>query len=160
LARETGGDETLLHDVQRLLEQAATRADLLDRPATTLVREMLAPGLASGSRIGAYKVLDLIGRGGMGEVYRAERADGELEQVVALKLIRREAVDQIARFHEERSLLARLDHPGIARLFDGGVADDGRPYMAMEWIDGRPMTDWCREHHTSLAGRLEIFQQV
>jgi serine/threonine-protein kinase len=160
LARQTGGDEHLLRDVQRLLDQAQTRDDLLDRPAATLVQGTVPTGLAPGTVIGAYRVLEPIGRGGMGEVYRAERADGQFDQQVALKLIRREAVDQIERFHDERRLLAQLDHPGIARLFDGGVADDGRPYMVMEWVEGQPITIWCRDHQTDLRQRLDVFQQV
>jgi serine/threonine-protein kinase len=113
--------------------------------------------IAPGTRIGAYRVLRLIGCGGMGEVYCAERADGQYQQQVALKLIRRELADQPARFHSERQMLARLDHPGIARLLDGGVADDGRPYMIMELVVGRDLMSWCRERQSPLEERLRLF---
>lgn len=160
LAQRAGNDEALIRDVQALLDSAETRGDLFDRPAAALLGTEPIPGLRPGSRVGAYRVLGLVGRGGMGEVYRAERADGQFQQQVALKLIRREAVDQLERFHDERNILARLEHPGIARLYDGGVSDDGRPYMAMEWVEGQPITDWCAGHHADLALRLDVFLQV
>jgi hypothetical protein len=102
----------------------------------------------------------MIGRGGMGEVYAATRADAAFEQRAALKLLRYEAVGEVERFHAERRILARLEHPGIARLLDGGVAPDGRPYTVMEHVEGRSLTDYCREHRPSLNERLGLFAQV
>jgi eukaryotic-like serine/threonine-protein kinase len=116
--------------------------------------------LASGEQLGVYRIVALIGRGGMGEVYRAERMDGQFEQSVAIKLIRSEAHVSVARFQAERRLLARLDHSGIARLLDGGVHADGRPYMVMELVDGEPLNAWCEMRQASLEQRLALFQQV
>ncbi len=117
-------------------------------------------GLAAGTRVGAYRIIELIGRGGMGEVYRAERADGQYEQQVALKLIRSELAGHPERFQVERQILAQLQHPGIARLLDGGVFNGDLPYMAIELVDGVPITEWCREHHSDLATRLRLFIAV
>ena len=161
LSQSIGDDRELLQKVQALLDNVQTRGDVLDRPAAeSIVRTAPVASLEAGSRVGAYRVLELVGRGGMGEVYLAERADGQFEHQVALKLIRREAVEHIARFEIERRTLAQLDHPGIARLFDGGLAEDGRPYMVMEWVEGRSITQWCREQDADLRQRLEIFLQV
>jgi eukaryotic-like serine/threonine-protein kinase len=116
--------------------------------------------LAPGVRIGAYRIQDLIGRGGMGEVYRAQRADGQFEQAVAVKLLRVDPGASILRFNAERQILAGLDHPGIARLLDGGVYSDGRPYMVMELVEGETLCQWCEAHRSSLAQRLALFLQV
>ena len=162
LERATGDDETLRRQVQDLLRQAETPDALLDRPAAESVQRSgpSSSSLHAGTRVGSWRVAELVGRGGMGEVYRAERADGAFQQQAAIKLIRREAVDQIDRFHEERRLLARLDHPGIARLLDGGLASDGRPYMVMEWVEGVSITQWCRDHAPDLRQRIALFLQV
>ena len=96
----------------------------------------------------------------MGEVYQAERADGQFEQRVALKLIRHDLAHQPARFQSERQMLAQLEHPGIARLLDGGIADDGRPYMVMELVRGQTITDWCAAQHSDLSTRLRLFMEV
>ncbi len=161
LSERTATDEWLQRHVRRLLEQVEVPDALLDRPAAESVqREALLAELSPGTRIGAWRLGALVGRGGLGEVYRVERADGAFVQQAALKLIRREAVDQIERFHEERRVLARLDHPGIARLVDGGLASDGRPYLVMEWLEGTSLTQWCSERNLPLAQRLDLFLQV
>jgi non-specific serine/threonine protein kinase/serine/threonine-protein kinase len=113
-----------------------------------------------GTRIGVWSLGALIRRGGSGEVYSATRADGAFEQAVALKLLYREATPDIERFHAERQILASLDHPGIARLVDGGVADDGHLYAVVEYVDGETITEHCRRHGLGLAGRLALFLQV
>ena len=117
-------------------------------------------GLAPGTRLGPFRVLALIGRGGMGEVYRAERADGEFEQVVAIKLLRPDAqsTDIVRRFRAERALLARLSHPNIASVLDGGTAADGRPYLVLRYIDGVPITRYAER--LTVAGRLRVFLKV
>ncbi len=160
-ARIAGGDAELQREINSLLAVAGGADSLLDRPLTApIVASERYSSLNSGEQIGAYRILALIGRGGMGEVYRAERADGQFEQQVALKLMQREAAAHTARFHAERQILARLEHPGIARLYDGGVASDGRPFMVMELIDGRPILDWCREHQCGLERRLSMFLAI
>lgn len=92
------------------------------------------------ARLGAWRIVRLVGRGGMDEV---ERADGGFRQKAALKLPKREAAGQIERFHAERNILARLHHPGIAQLLDGGVAADGRPWAVLEYVEGQTITDHC-----------------
>lgn len=116
--------------------------------------------LAKGQQVGGFTVDGLIGRGGMGEVYLAHRTASDFTQEVALKLLRAEAADQGNMFMRERRLLARLEHPGVARLIDAGISADGRPYMAMEYVEGQPIDIWCREHGANLDTRLNLFRSV
>lgn len=116
--------------------------------------------LTAGTMVGAFRVIRLIGRGGMGEVYLAERAGAGFEQKVALKMLRPEAIARAAWFESERSLLAGLEHPGIARLIDGGIADDGRAYMAMEYVEGEDVGRWCARTRADLSERLRLFLDV
>ena len=157
LRRIAGEDAQMRRELESLLARVEAEDPLLDRPPFAFVESGC---LAPGTRIGAYRLVTLIGRGGMGEVYRAERADGQYEQEVALKLIRREIADQSARFQSERQTLARLDHPGIARLLDGGVAQDGRPYMVMELVVGSDVVSWCNQCSSSLDERLLVFTAI
>jgi serine/threonine-protein kinase len=116
--------------------------------------------LAPETRVGAWRIVRFLSHGGMGEVYEAARADGVYEQRAALKLTRREAVKLLERFSAERQMLARLDHPGIARLLDGGVAEDGRPFAVMEFVEGRTIVEWCAYRSLDLRDRLVLFLQV
>ena len=116
--------------------------------------------LAPGAVVGAFRIEKLIGRGGMGEVYLANREAVSFPQRVALKLLRPEAASRIRMFNTERRLLAGLEHPGIARLIDGGVAPDGRPYMALEYVEGREITAWCSEEQCELSDRLGLFIEL
>jgi serine/threonine protein kinase len=111
--------------------------------------------------IGPYHVLQLLGRGGMGDVYLAIREE-PFRRYVALKVIRRgmDSHDVVARFAIERQILASLDHPGIARLLDGGVSAGGRPYFAMEYVEGQPITDYCDERRLTISERLRLFVDV
>jgi serine/threonine protein kinase len=159
------GDAGLRAELESLLAQVDGIDPVLDRPVLTREAEEaeeagVGGSRAPGTRIGAYRLLQLIGRGGMGEVYRAERADGQYVQEVALKLMRQEFADQPERFQRERQTLARLDHPGIARLLDGGVTEDGRPYMVMELVVGQNVVAWCRDRDSSLDERLELFSAM
>jgi serine/threonine-protein kinase len=161
LDRIAASNAAVRRELESLLQFVDGEDAVLDRPPGAPGGSSGAAGsIAPGTRIGAYRVLRLVGRGGMGEVYLAERADGQYQQQVALKLIRREIADQSARFQLERQTLARLDHPGIARLLDGGVTEDGRPYMVMELVMGRDLISWCRERHCSLEERLRLFIDV
>ena len=121
-----------------------------------------SPPEAAGTRVGPWRLLDEIGRGGMGTVFLAERADGEFEQRAALKLLRPAiATDEaLRRFEQERQILAGLTHPGIARLLDGGRTADGHPYLAMELVDGVPIDRYCRERQLTVRDRLAVFLQV
>ncbi|MGD9584192.1 MAG: serine/threonine-protein kinase, partial [Lysobacterales bacterium] len=112
-------------------------------------------GWPSGHRVGPWQIESLAGRGGMGEVYLARRADGAFERSVAIKRVARGNSGFDARFATERVLLARLDHPAIARLIDGGVDDQGQPYLVMEWVDGTGLPEWLRQPHP-LSTRLDL----
>lgn len=118
------------------------------------------PDTVVGVRLGAWRLTRLIGRGGMGDVYEGLRADGEFEQRVAIKLLQRETAGESKRFQTERQILARLDHTGIARLYDGGVTEDSRLYMVMEYVEGRSITEFCVLHASTLTQRLGLFIQV
>ncbi len=113
-------------------------------------------------QIGPYSIKKRIGYGGMSEVFLAARSGEKFNQNVALKLIRHSvgSHDQAKRFEQERVILSSLNHPNIARLFDGGISEDGRSYYVMEYIDGIPITDYCEKHRCSLSERLDLFKQV
>jgi non-specific serine/threonine protein kinase/serine/threonine-protein kinase len=115
-----------------------------------------------GRRVGAYRIVEQIGAGGMGEVYRAFRADDQFHKEVALKVIRagQDSNTVITRFKNERQILASLEHPNIARLLDGGTTEDGVPYIAMELIDGQPIAEYCDRLRLSIPERIRIFLQV
>jgi tetratricopeptide (TPR) repeat protein/tRNA A-37 threonylcarbamoyl transferase component Bud32 len=120
------------------------------------------PQLPPGTTVGTWRVVSPAGRGGMGEVYLAERSDRAFAQRVALKVIKRGMDSQaiVRRFVRERQILARLDHPNLAHLLDGGTGPDGRPYFALEWVEGEPITAWCRRRGVDLDGRLRLIQTV
>lgn len=118
------------------------------------------PTLAPGTRVGVWRVGLRLGAGGMGEVYRAERADGLYEQTVALKLMRSDDQRRSERFQRERQRLASLEHPSISRIIDGGVADDGRPYLTMELVDGQPIDRFVAERSLDRARTLALFAEL
>ena len=169
--RSVCGDDREVYDhVSAMLDGAqhehglfGGRAIDLVEDANELVTDALAPSRV-GDRVGPWVLGERIGVGGMGAVYRAERADapGGFEQTAALKSIKRgmdsEAV--LARFRAERQILARLEHPGIARLLDGGLDADGRPYFAMELVEGEPITDYADARQLDVRARLELFARV
>jgi eukaryotic-like serine/threonine-protein kinase len=167
LAEVCKGDETLRQELNSLLA--------CDTPETPLVSgSFLPPGDALddttsdatadsvGRRIGPYRLLRLLGRGGMGSVHLAVRDDDHYHKEVAIKLLKR-GMDtdlMLRRFRQERQILANLEHPFIARLLDGGATDDGLPYFVMEYIDGAPITTYCAEHNLDLTNRLRLFRLV
>jgi eukaryotic-like serine/threonine-protein kinase len=155
----------LRHELESLLashDQAGT--DFLNTSAAQAVLEQAsgAPALTIGKRIGAYQIVEQIGAGGMGEVYRAFRIDDEYQKQVAIKLVRagQDSGFVLSRFKNERQIMASLDHPNIARLFDGGTTDEGVPYFVMELIEGEPIDEYCNHHKLSIAERLGLFSQV
>ncbi len=158
-----GDDLELRREVESLL---AAHTDAGDGFMHELVAEQVSALVEDGTgrpeRIGPWRVLDEIGRGGMGVVYEARRDDGQFEQVAALKLIKRGMdSDQILeRFLRERQILARMEHPGIARLLDGGVTQEGRPWFALERVEGLPLTEYCNRHRLSVEQRLKLFNDV
>ena len=156
--------------VERLLSR-------IDRPMTALEDgprlaalfsvddepELGEPGPGGAPRrVGPYRIVREIGRGGMGVVYLAERADGHFQQQVAVKVMRpgSDSLESRRRFERERQIIASLQHPNIARLLDGGVTDDGRPYSAMEYVEGQPIDAYCRENRLSLDARLVLLEHV
>jgi non-specific serine/threonine protein kinase/serine/threonine-protein kinase len=116
----------------------------------------------TGQTVGHYRLVEEIGRGGMGTVYLAVRSDGTYEQRVALKILQESifTVRLAERFAVERQILARLTHPGIARLLDGGVTTDGRPYLVLEYVEGRTIDRYCAEENLSIGARLKLFLKV
>jgi predicted Ser/Thr protein kinase len=152
-------DTAVLAEVESLLRAASASGGFLAMPLKPPAEELIPDGTL-GIRLGAWRITRLLGRGGMGEVYEAIRADGNFEQRVAIKLLQREAAAQMERFQAERQILARLEHAGIARLYDGGVTEDGRPFMTMEFVEGRPITDYCRITNATLDQRIALFVQV
>ena len=124
-------------------------------------RSSSTSGLQAGVRVGPYELIRQLGVGGMAEVWLARRADGAFKREVALKLpLTRLRADLEQRFAREREILATLNHPNIARLFDAGFAPDGQPYFALEYVDGTPITTHCDAHRLPIRARLELFRQV
>ncbi len=118
--------------------------------------------LLAGQRVGIYEIVREIGYGGMGAVYLAQRADGKFEQKVALKMLKREMNTAALRrrFRQEQEILASLEHPNIARLLDTGTTDDKVPFIAMEYIEGLPIDEYCRIYELDLPDRLDLFREV
>ncbi|MEZ4416044.1 MAG: serine/threonine-protein kinase [Gemmatimonadota bacterium] len=159
LDRACGDDRALRQEIEGVLagHDAATRARRQAGGSSEL-----EPPRAPGDRVGAFAIDSLLGRGGMGEVYLARRADDQYEQRVAIKLIRpdRDLSTLVRRFQTERQVLARLQHPNIATLLDGGVTEDARPYLVMQYVEGKPLTTYAQEHALSLRERLRLFLTV
>jgi eukaryotic-like serine/threonine-protein kinase len=159
LDRNGGDDPAVRLEVESLLKATQRMGSFLAAPARLGVEVPIEP-IPADMRVGAWKITRHIGRGGMGVVYEAVRAEGDFAQRAAVKLMRSDAIAELERFHVERQILARLEHPGIARLYDGGIALDGRPYMVMELIEGEPITDYCARTHAALPHRMRLFMQV
>jgi tetratricopeptide (TPR) repeat protein len=162
LASTCAGDPDLHREVESLLaadEDAGAVIGQAVAGAATSLREDSGLSLPPGSRIGPYAVIALVGRGGMGAVYRAAR-DGDFRMEVALKLIKRGADTDAAlsRFRKERQILAGLQHPNIARLLDGGATGDGLPYFAMEYVEGKPLLEYAAP--LPIGQRLELFRSI
>ena len=164
LAAQCTGDEALLAEVNSLLEaQAAPVSNRCDQAIANLLPSLLDDDEAFVDlRIGPYRVLRLLGEGGMGRVFLAERADGQFHQHVALKLMRSgfESSEMHERFLRERDLLARLTHPNIAQLHDGGVSDAGSPYFTLEHVEGEPLTAWCDARQLGITARVKLLLKV
>ena len=161
LDRACAGRPALRERIERLLLLSERDAGFLDRGAVrTGTEEPGASAYAAGRSIGAYRLLRPLGRGGMAEVWLAEREDGGFRQQAALKLIPHARGSLSQRFATERSILAGLAHPHIARLYDGGVDADGTAYMVMEYVEGEHLTAYARARALSLGERLGLFLQV
>ncbi|MBN2594728.1 MAG: serine/threonine protein kinase, partial [Sedimentisphaerales bacterium] len=163
LNKACGENEKLRADVEELLKAHEQAGDFLDLPAVgpnaTLENSPLTEG--PGTKIGRYKLLQLIGEGGFGCVYMAEQ-EKPIRRKVALKIIKlgMDTRQVITRFEVERQALAMMDHPNIARVFDAGATDTGRPYFVMELVKGVPITEYCDKNNLSTRQRLELFVDV
>ncbi len=157
LESECLGDDELCAEVERLIEAEAASGGFLEETADTYLEPPL-----EDMRLGAWRIVRELGRGGMGAVYLAERADGQFEQSVALKVIRggMDSAEIRRRFLAERRILARLEHPNIARLLDGGLTSDGRPWFAMEYVAGEPLVAHADARALSVPDRLRLFEEV
>lgn len=160
-----GDDEALRAQVAQLLASGQRTGATFDRPAAALViptlTELDQASRKIPERVGRYRILRELGRGGMGAVFLAERDD--FRQMVALKLVRRGLDlegDVVRRFLDEREILASLEHPNIARLLDGGVTEDGLPYFAMEYVEGEPVDRYCDRLRLSVDARVRLMGQV
>jgi len=178
IAEKCGEDDSLRRQVEALVAQYEAAGDFIEAPAyagnftpgstpfKTAHLDNFADDPAddpmAGARIGAYKIVREIGRGGMGAVYLAVRADSEYQKRVAIKLVKR-GMDTdfiLRRFRNERQILASLDHPNIARLLDGGTTADGLPYFVMEYIEGQPLYRYCDGEKLTIHERLRLFTNI
>jgi len=159
-------DDSLRAEVHAMLHatEAAQSEGFLSAPAAEASAALFADDTDPyiGRRIGPWQLTSSLGEGGMGVVYRAERADVDFEQQAALKLVGRGLAPRalVERFRQERRILARLEHPGIARLLDGGVSEDGQPYFAMELVDGIPLTEYAETRQLDVRQRLRLVLDV
>jgi serine/threonine protein kinase/tetratricopeptide (TPR) repeat protein len=152
--------ESLLAEAESLLRDANDQLeDCADHAETRIPRDNVSE---IGKRVGAYVITREIGQGGMGTVYQASRADGHFEKQVAIKLLTRgtNTEEVLRRFRSEREVLARLDHPNIARLLDAGTTDDGLPYFVMEYVDGAPVVRFLEEDNAPISARLTLFLKI
>jgi serine/threonine-protein kinase len=174
LERACAGEPDLRQRVEQLLDLEASAPAFLDGEAAAFAAPTFAAGepparwaeapdaTGTGRRVGAYRLADEIGRGGMSRVFRAERTDGAFEQTVAVKMLPLglDTAEARERFRVERQVLADLQHPNIAQLLDGGITEDGVPYLVLEYVEGTPITDYCAQHQLSVAARVDLLRQV
>jgi serine/threonine-protein kinase len=158
LEEACGGDAELRDEVETLLASADKTLGWLRRPVGRAARELAF----TGRRIGSYVLRRLLGEGGMGKVFLAERADDQYQQLVAIKLMHDlwQADGMLERFRTERQILANLNHQNIARLLDGGITPEGTPYLVMEYIDGVPLDQYCRANDLPIDTKLQLFLRI
>ena len=157
-----GGDDGLIADVSALLQEDTRSASVLDCDLPRIAHQVLDAPLKSLplDEFGPYRIKGVLGEGGMGVVYLAERED--LGSLVAIKILRDAWLSpaRLARFESEQRTLANLNHPSIARLFDADYLTNGTPWFVMEYVEGAPLTDYCRKHESSIDERLRLFHSV
>jgi len=165
VAAEAGDDRELVGEVESLISAHESAGESLERPVVDLkaefpVDESTVPGV--GRFAGPYRLLREVGWGGMGAVYEALREDEAFRKRAAVKIVRRETASEaiLVRFRQERQILAGLDHPHIAALFDGGATADGRPWFAMEFVEGSAIDEYCRAQRLSVRERVALFLEV
>jgi serine/threonine protein kinase len=172
LERSCAGDQALRAEVESLIAYARQTGRMIDQRAIEVVAAAMAEGLRTEggttadkmirARIAQYRIVEKLGVGGMGDVYRAVRADEQFEKQVAIKLVRQGLDTEFvyARFRKERQILAGFEHENIARLLDGGTTEEGHPYFVMELVEGKPIDEYCDEHKLGVAARIDLFLSV
>lgn len=162
LARLANDDPDMHRELVALLRAHSRSDTLLNEPLRIVLSDVDDANRWNGVRIGPWQIVRRIGFGGMGTVFEAVRADDQYRKRVAVKFLHRFAAgpDGVKRFKAERQILANLDHPNVATLLDGGVTEDGQPYLVMEYIDGVPITQWCKSQKLDLKARVRLFLRV
>ncbi len=160
LRNECDEDVELYNEIVSLLAADEKQHSIFSGSAADYVT--VDDATLAGENFGNYRAIKQIGSGGMGSVYLAERSDGHFEQKVALKVVKPGMISHeiITRFEEERQILAKLQHPNIARLLDGGISESGLPYFTMEYVEGKPITEYCDDNNLTIEQRLELFKKV
>ncbi len=153
LKKRCGDDTELMEEVLSLLENYDGAANFLEDGGN---------GAVGFDQLGPYRMGEILGEGGMGIVYEAERSDDVHAEKVAIKILKKgmDTREVVRRFQQERRILARLDHPNIGRLLDGGTTPDGRPYFVMDLVQGENVMTYCRSHRLTLEARLRLFRKI
>lgn len=163
LAEACGDDLQLRTEVEALLRSNDEVEGFIEEPAFAIA-DAIPPDIepSANKQIGHYRIVREIGRGGMGTVFLATRDDGEFQQEVAIKIVSSAFLgrENLRRFRQERQILAELSHPNIARLLDGGVTDDGLPFLVMEYVEGEPLVEFAEKRSLTVEERLRLFQQI
>ncbi len=164
LLQNVADDKEIYHQVLHLLETDGEQNSSITHAVASGLRTLISAqfSIRKGDRLGAYEIIELLGEGGMGAVYEARRVDEEFQQCVAIKLIHAASVNSLTLqcFQTERQILANLNHPNIARLLDGGTTEQGLPYLVMEFVEGKPIIEYCQHNRLNIELRLKLFLQV
>lgn len=158
-----GGDASMIARVKSLLASDDKANDFIERPAFSVAAALpTAINAAIGKHIGRYRIVEEVGRGGMGTVFLSERDDGEYQQRAAIKIVSSPflGAENLTRFRQERQILARLNHPNIARLLDGGVTGEGLPYLVMEYVEGETLIDYANNRNLPVERKLTMFLKI
>jgi len=156
------GDKELRREVESLIGHDSIDEQLISDALQDTAESLFDAENVAGARLGAWRVLREIGRGGMGTVYLASRDDDQFRKHVAIKVVAHgmDSAEVLNRFRHERQILAHLDHPYIARLIDGGNTPRGKPFLVMEYVEGRPIDVYCTEQKLDVADQLRLFLKV
>jgi len=149
-------------ELKKLLQQQTSATDFFNQLGTDIKGSIEENHYPTGYRIGVYQIDKLISSGGMSDVYLAHRSDGQFDQLVAIKILKRSIDNKTLQiqFHREMQILASLTHPNIASIYDGGLTREGRPYFIMEYIDGKTIIDYCDHNQLTIEERLRLFEEV
>jgi len=162
LDKACDGDRLLRDEIESLLSETDPGTERFLQSTLATVADLGDDGACVGRQVGSYEIIEMIGEGGMGTVYRAARADQQYQKQVAIKIVKQgfDTPFAVARFRAERQILANLEHPNIARLLDGGTTENGLPYVVMELVEGQPIDEYCNARTLSVEDRLRLFRTV